>query len=67
MDKRFTGMIPPVVTPFTAEGEVDLEALDRVIEHLIEGGMNGPVHPRLFRRGGLPKRRPSATPSLLAP
>ena len=41
MDKRFTGMIPPVVTPFTAEGEVDLEALDRVIEHLIEGGMNG--------------------------
>ena len=26
MDKRFTGMIPPVVTPFTAEGEVDLEA-----------------------------------------
>jgi len=33
MDKRFTGMIPPVVTPFTAEGEVDLEALDRVIEH----------------------------------
>ena len=41
MDNRFTGVIPPVVTPFTAEGEVDLDSLDKVVEHLIVGGVDG--------------------------
>ena len=41
MDTRFTGLIPPVVTPFTQDGSVDLAGLDRVIEHLIAGGVNG--------------------------
>ena len=41
MDNRFTGVIPPVVTPFTAEGEVDLDSLDKVVEHLIAGGVDG--------------------------
>lgn len=37
----FHGTIPPVVTPFTAKGELDLPSLDRVVDHLIDGGMNG--------------------------
>ena len=41
MDNRFTGVIPPVVTPFTAAGEVDFDSLDKVVEHLIAGGVNG--------------------------
>ncbi len=40
MDTRFTGVIPPVVTPFK-NGEVDYDSLDRLIELLIEGGVNG--------------------------
>lgn len=41
MDTRFTGVIPPLITPFTQDGSVDLDGLDRVIEHLISGGVNG--------------------------
>ena len=41
MDSRFAGVIPPVVTPFTAQGDVDLDSLDRVIDHLIGGGSDG--------------------------
>jgi 4-hydroxy-tetrahydrodipicolinate synthase len=37
----FHGTIPPVVTPFTADGALDLPSLDRVVDHLIDGGMNG--------------------------
>lgn len=40
MDTRFTGVIPPVVTPFKG-GQVDLDSMDRVVEHLIGGGMDG--------------------------
>lgn len=40
MDTRFTGVIPPVVTPFK-DGEVDFESLDKVVDFLIDGGMNG--------------------------
>ena len=41
MDSRFTGVVPPVVTPLTAEGEVDLESLDRVVEVLVSAGVDG--------------------------
>jgi len=37
----FRGTIPPVVTPFTADGDLDLPSLDRVVDHLIDGGMDG--------------------------
>ena len=59
MDNRFTGVIPPVVTPFTAEGEVDFDSLDKVVEHLITGGVNGLFSPGILRRGCLPHRRPA--------
>lgn len=35
------GLVPPVVTPFHADGSLDLESLDRVVEHLISGGVHG--------------------------
>lgn len=38
---KFEGVIPPVVTPLTEDRELDLDSLDRVIEHLIGAGMNG--------------------------
>ena len=35
------GLVPPVVTPFHPDGSLDLEGLDRVVEHLIGGGVHG--------------------------
>lgn len=37
----FVGLYPPLVTPFTADGDIDFESLDRVVDHLIDGGMHG--------------------------
>lgn len=37
----FTGIVPPLVTPRTVDGAVDLESLKKVIEHLISGGVSG--------------------------
>ena len=38
---RFTGVVPPVVTPLTEKFEVDYDSFTRVIEHLIAGGVHG--------------------------
>lgn len=38
---RFHGVIPPVVTPRTAAGELDLPGLGRLIEHLLGAGVHG--------------------------
>lgn len=38
---HFVGIYPPVVTPFTTQGEIDFASLDRVVDHLIDGGMHG--------------------------
>jgi 4-hydroxy-tetrahydrodipicolinate synthase len=38
---RFTGVIPPVVTPLTAEGELDIPSLERLIAFLLDGGVTG--------------------------
>ncbi|RRD49868.1 dihydrodipicolinate synthase family protein [Arachnia propionica] len=37
----FSGIIPPVVTPLLPNGEVDHTSLDRVIDHLLDAGMDG--------------------------
>ena len=39
--KRMEGIVTPVVTPFDSKGNVDLEASDKLVDYLIEGGMNG--------------------------
>ncbi|WP_315503636.1 dihydrodipicolinate synthase family protein [Actinomyces radicidentis] len=40
MDTRFTGVIPPVVTPLL-DGRPDMDSLDRLLDFLIDGGVNG--------------------------
>jgi 4-hydroxy-tetrahydrodipicolinate synthase len=35
------GIIPPLITPLTSELEFDHEAYGRLIEHVIQGGVNG--------------------------
>lgn len=36
-----TGVIPPVCTPLTEEREVDGDSLIRLVDHLIDGGVDG--------------------------
>jgi 4-hydroxy-tetrahydrodipicolinate synthase len=38
---KFTGVVPPVVTPLTENFEVDYPSFTRVIENLIDGGVHG--------------------------
>lgn len=35
------GVIPPLVTPLAGRDQIDLPALDRIIEHVIGGGVHG--------------------------
>lgn len=41
MNQKFTGVIPPVITPLTAEGQLDVPSLRRVINRLVEAGVDG--------------------------
>lgn len=44
MKKRiFTGMASAIITPMTATGEIDYEALDRMLDFQLEGGINAIV------------------------
>lgn len=36
-----SGIIPPVLTPFAPDGSVDLASLDRLVDHLVDGGVHG--------------------------
>ncbi|GAA2762384.1 dihydrodipicolinate synthase family protein [Streptomyces paradoxus] len=36
-----TGVIPPVCTPLTPDGEVDVPSLLRLVDHLMAGGVHG--------------------------
>ncbi|MEJ7138256.1 dihydrodipicolinate synthase family protein [Amphibiibacter pelophylacis] len=38
---RFFGVVPPVVVPLLADGQVDYPSYTRVLEHLIQGGCHG--------------------------
>ncbi len=35
------GIVPPVVTPIDADGNVDMESLNRLVEYLLAGGVHG--------------------------
>lgn len=39
--QKFSGVIPPVVSPMASADQLDVEAVDRVVEHLIQGGVSG--------------------------
>ncbi|HLL37005.1 MAG TPA: dihydrodipicolinate synthase family protein [Streptomyces sp.] len=41
MPTPLTGVVPPVCTPLTPEGEVDVESLHRLLDHLTAGGVRG--------------------------
>lgn len=38
---RLQGIIPPLVTPLAAQDELDIDGIDRVVEHVILGGVHG--------------------------
>lgn len=38
---HYKGVIPPVVTPRTADGQIDLPSLERLLQHLLDGGVDG--------------------------
>lgn len=40
-NKSFDGIIPPLVTPLTAEGEVDVASLKRLTRYAVDGGVDG--------------------------
>lgn len=37
----FQGIYPPVVTPLHEDGSIDFVSLDKVVDHLVDGGMHG--------------------------
>ncbi|MEV4245145.1 dihydrodipicolinate synthase family protein [Streptosporangium canum] len=40
-EPRFSGVVPPLVTPLTPDGEVDAPSLERLVEFLVEAGVTG--------------------------
>lgn len=38
---RLTGVVPPVCTPLTAGLDVDVPSLERLVDHLVDGGVDG--------------------------
>lgn len=35
------GIVPPVLTPLHDDGSLDLDSLDRLVDHLVDGGVHG--------------------------
>lgn len=38
---KYTGVVPPIVTPLDTNGGVDTASLERVVAHLLEAGVSG--------------------------
>src|SRR3954454_19646575 len=38
---KYRGVVPPMITPFTADGAIDVPAVRRIIDHLIAGSGSG--------------------------
>ena len=41
MELSLKGIIPPMITPLKENGDLDLQGLQRLIDHLISGGVHG--------------------------
>lgn len=41
MNLPIKGIIPPMITPLTENGDLDVAGLERLIEHLLAGGVHG--------------------------
>ncbi len=35
------GIVPPIITPFSPDGRVDVPSLDRLVDHLLDHGVDG--------------------------
>ncbi len=57
------GVVPPLVTPLAGRDEIDLPALDRIIEHVLAGGVHGLF--LLGTTGEGPSLSPTAQRSLI--
>ncbi|HEY6086841.1 MAG TPA: dihydrodipicolinate synthase family protein, partial [Burkholderiaceae bacterium] len=38
---QLQGIVPPVATPYTADGSIDSASLRRLVRHLLDGGVHG--------------------------
>ena len=36
--KKFHGVVVPMVTPFTKKGDIDLDAAEKIVDHIVGGG-----------------------------
>jgi 4-hydroxy-tetrahydrodipicolinate synthase len=41
MNKPLCGIVPPVITPLRARDELDIPGLERLLEHILAGGVHG--------------------------
>lgn len=41
MNKTLNGIVPPLVTPLLDNNTLDIEGLERLIEHVVDGGVHG--------------------------
>ncbi|HRQ87971.1 MAG TPA: dihydrodipicolinate synthase family protein [Bacteroidia bacterium] len=41
MTPRYTGIVPPLITPLTARDTLDVAGLERLVERLVAGGVSG--------------------------
>ena len=39
--KKFAGLIPPMVTPLAAPDKLDVKSTERMVKHLLDGGVDG--------------------------
>jgi 4-hydroxy-tetrahydrodipicolinate synthase len=39
--RAFTGIIPPIVTPLTPQGDIDVKSLEAVVERQLDAGVDG--------------------------
>jgi 4-hydroxy-tetrahydrodipicolinate synthase len=41
MNRRLSGIVPPMITPMRGRDELDLTGLERLVEHVLAGGVSG--------------------------
>lgn len=41
VNKKIQGIIPPMITPLLSNYELDVEGIERLVEHMISGGIHG--------------------------
>ncbi|KAA2219901.1 dihydrodipicolinate synthase family protein [Maribacter flavus] len=41
MAEKFKGIIPPMITPILSNSKLDYDGVGKIVNHLIEGGVNG--------------------------